>query len=241
MGIFVLSSTSPGLGKLKRFSISCNQKILINLHLLLEHAQKHTVIINVLPGDADMWIFGFQVSWVLNPGLDAAAPQGSLKSWLISFYFSFPGTPALASSPEPQVTRITVSVQKRHWPSSEMQVGDNSECPVWRVNCGRVVKHGTCWGLHPGSIIHKAYSTGLIISLFLSLTFCICVWRKIILSGLEDKRRWSTGLLMSVELSHSHPSQMLGSWPPGPENAPIFEEGVLIEVTELKWSHEGRF
>lgn len=47
-------STSSGLGKLKRFSISCNQKILINLHLLLEHAQKHTVIISVLPGDMDV-------------------------------------------------------------------------------------------------------------------------------------------------------------------------------------------
>lgn len=76
---------------------------------------------------------------------------------------------------------------------------------------------------------------------FLSLTLCICVWRKIILSGLEDKMRWSTGLLLSAELSHSHPSQMLGSWPPGPENVPVFGEGALIEVTELKSSHEGRF
>ena len=54
MGILVLSSTPPGLSKLKRFSISCNQKILINLHLLLEHAQKHTVIVSVLPGDTDL-------------------------------------------------------------------------------------------------------------------------------------------------------------------------------------------
>lgn len=47
--------------------MSCNQKLLINLHLLLEHAQKHVVIISVLPGDTDVSLWFSSIP--------------SLKSW----------------------------------------------------------------------------------------------------------------------------------------------------------------